>query len=289
MSSLRPIDLRFLDELVEFVRGRGYVLDFSDARFSEFFATELNVDIDDPIYAVAGSSKGNRLRHFLGKVDDVIAIRTLTALWEYRGEMLARTCMADPVPSSEGRFLTLIHRLSGGSTLPPGTRPTAPTDVQVLEEMRNELYGLRDLAPQPRGYAFEAFLKRMFDYYRLHAREAFRNTGEQIDGSFLLNSDVYLLEAKWTRSATGVEDLHAFHGKLDKAAWTRGLFVSFGGFTSVGLQAFGTAKRLICLEGRDLYEALGRQIPLPALLEAKVRRAAETGRPFVPIDELFKL
>jgi hypothetical protein len=125
--------------------------------------------------------------------------------------------------------------------------------------------------------------------YRLHAREAFRNTGEQVDGSFLRNSDVYLLEAKGTRSGTGVEDLHAFHGKLDKAAWTRGLFDSYEGFTPDGLKAFGTAKRLICLEGRDLYEALGRQIPLPALLEAKVRRAAETGRPCVPIDELFKL
>ena len=98
---------------------------------------------------------------------------------------------------------------------------------------------------------------------------------------------MYLLEAKWTRAAIGVEALHAFHGKLDKAAWTRGLFVSYGGFSGDGLQAFGAAKRLICVEGRDLYEAFGRSIPLPSLLEAKVRRAAETGRPFVSVDELF--
>ena len=38
MSSLRPIDFRLVEELVEFVRGRGCVLNFSDVTFSEFFA-----------------------------------------------------------------------------------------------------------------------------------------------------------------------------------------------------------------------------------------------------------
>jgi hypothetical protein len=46
------------------------VLDFSDSSFSEFFAAELDVDIDDPIYAEHGGSKGKRLRCFLQKVDD---------------------------------------------------------------------------------------------------------------------------------------------------------------------------------------------------------------------------
>ena len=42
--------------------------------------TELAADIDDPIDAAAGGSKGKRLRYFLGKVDGVIAIRTLQSL-----------------------------------------------------------------------------------------------------------------------------------------------------------------------------------------------------------------
>jgi hypothetical protein len=41
LSSLRTIDFRLIDELVDFVRGRGYVLNFSDPSFSEFFAQEL--------------------------------------------------------------------------------------------------------------------------------------------------------------------------------------------------------------------------------------------------------
>src|SRR5450432_727647 len=42
MSSLRVIDLGVVDDLVDFIRGRGYVLDFSDASFSQFFAAELD-------------------------------------------------------------------------------------------------------------------------------------------------------------------------------------------------------------------------------------------------------
>lgn len=120
------------------------------------------------------------------------------------------------------------------------------------------------------------------------AREPFRNVGEQIDGSFQLGDETYLLEAKWQAAPTGVADLHAFHGKLDqKAAWARGLFVSYNGFTEEGLTAFGQGKRLICMEGRDIYDALDRHIPIKDVLERKVRRAAETGRAFIPVRELF--
>ncbi len=84
MSSLRTIDLIVVDDLVDFIRGRGYVLDFSDHSFSQFFATELDVDIDDPAYSVNGGSKGKRLKCFLQKVDDRTALRTMKALWEVR-------------------------------------------------------------------------------------------------------------------------------------------------------------------------------------------------------------
>uniref|UniRef100_UPI003F27F2E4 hypothetical protein n=1 Tax=Rhizobium sp. F40D2 TaxID=3453141 RepID=UPI003F27F2E4 len=73
-----------MDDLVDFIRGQGFVLDFSDANFSDFFASELKINIDDPKYAVNGGSKGKRLRYFLQHCDDAIAVRTLSALWEHR-------------------------------------------------------------------------------------------------------------------------------------------------------------------------------------------------------------
>jgi restriction endonuclease Mrr len=112
--------------------------------------------------------------------------------------------------------------------------------------------------------------------------------GEQIDGSFQLANDTYLVEAKWQSALTGAADLHAFQGKIEqKAAWTRGLLISNSGFTEDGLVAFGRGKRVICMDGYDLYEALDREIPINRVLERKARRAAETGLPFARVRELF--
>lgn len=144
------------------------------------------------------------------------------------------------------------------------------------------------LAPHARGYAFEGFLKDLFNAFGLAAQEPFRLRGEQIDGSFLLGSNIYLLEAKWHGQPIGVAELHTFHGKIEqKAAWTRGLFVSNSGFTDDGLVAFGRGKRVICMDGLDLYEMLERELPLTHVLELKVRRAAETGCAFVRVRDLF--
>jgi hypothetical protein len=147
---------------------------------------------------------------------------------------------------------------------------------------------LSTLPPQARGFAFETFLKNLFDVYGLKPHEAFRNRGEQIDGSFILANETYLMEAKWESTPTGVADLHVFHGKLDqKAAWACGLFVSHAGFSEDGLVAWGRGKRVICMDGFDLYEMLQRGLPLDHVLDRKIRRAAETGMAFVRVRDLF--
>jgi restriction endonuclease Mrr len=131
-------------------------------------------------------------------------------------------------------------------------------------------------------------LRDLFNVFGLEAREPFRLKGEQIDGSFLLQGETYLVEAKWQDAPTGVADLHTFHGKLEqKAAWTRGLFVSNSGFTEDGLVAFGRGKRVVCMDGLDLFDTLSRELPLNHVLEKKVRRAAETGLPFARVRDLF--
>lgn len=67
-------------------------------------------------------------------------------------------------------------------------------------------------------YAFEAWLKEAFDCFGLEAREPCRHRGEQISGSFVLQGETYLVEAKWQSEQTGAADLHAFHGKVDQKA-----------------------------------------------------------------------
>ncbi|AMO94009.1 restriction endonuclease family protein [Collimonas fungivorans] len=288
MPNIRSIDMLFLEDL--FVMGGGYVLNFSDRTFSQFFTEELNCDIDDPAYAVNGGSKGKRLRCFLQAVDIPTVVRALKALWEYREAVRARDQQLDSVENADGRLLALINRLEGK---PDAAKPVSQVPVPAFDRprlilLKAELLALHQVAPQARGYAFEKLLRDIFNVYGLEAREPFRLRGEQIDGSFQLSNETYLLEAKWQGEQTGVADLHTFHGKLEqKAAWTRGLFISNSGFTEDGLAAFGRGKRVICMDGLDLHDTMHREIPLNHVLDRKVRRAAETGSPFARVRDLF--
>src|SRR5262245_32828547 len=81
MPNIRSMDMLFLDDVFEM--GGGYVLNFSDRTIAQFFAEELNIDFDQPIYAKNGTSKAKRLRCFLQTVDKSTVARTLKALWEY--------------------------------------------------------------------------------------------------------------------------------------------------------------------------------------------------------------
>jgi hypothetical protein len=81
---------------------------------------------------------------------------------------------------------------------------------------------------------------------------------------------------KWLNRKVSIAELHGFHGKIEqKAAWARGLFVSFGGFTNQGLDAFGSGKKLVCMEGREIKIALEREIGIDALIAMKVRRGRD--------------
>lgn len=288
MPNIRSIDMMFLDDLFEM--GGGYVLTFSNPTFTRFFADELNVDIDDPVYAENGTSKGRRLRCFLQKVDVPTGVRTLKALWEYREAVRQRAGKAESIENAHGRLLSLLNRLEGkpDAAQPAGQAPKPAFDRPKLLALQNTLISFAQLEPPARGYAFETLLRDLFNVFGLEAREPFRLKGEQIDGSFVLQGETYLVEAKWQNDKIGVADLHTFHGKLEqKAAWTRGLFVSNSGFTDEGLEAFGRGKRVICMDGLDLFDTLSRELPLNHVLDRKVRRAAETGLPFARVRDLF--
>jgi hypothetical protein len=288
MSSIKFIDMLLIDDLFD-MHG-GYVLDFSDRTFAEFFARELNIDIDDSLYRKDGTSKAKRLRCFLQTVDNPTTVCVLNALWEYREAIRARTGQEEKITNAHARLLDLIRRLEGrASPTSPSQRPSKLTaNSTLLHQLGLDLVALSKLEPHSRGYAFEKFLKELFDAYGLEAREAFRLRGEQIDGSFQLTNETYLLEAKWQSAPTGAEDLHAFNGKVEnKAAWARGLFISQSGFSEDGLHAFGRGKRLICMDGLDLYETLSRNLSLGEVLALKVRRAAETGVPFIRVRDLY--
>jgi hypothetical protein len=283
--------MRLIEDL--FGMGGGFVLDFSNKTFGAFFRDDIGVDIDKSAYSVEGTGKANRLRFFLKVSDQKTAIKVLEALWEYRETNRRRQGAQETYPNAEAEFTGLIERL-GGKRPKPAPTPTANAQPDpkiehlIAQALREKLLNVSRLAPQKRGYAYEAFLRELFGANGLAPRASFRLTGEQIDGSFELSGDTYLLEAKWEGRPIGVTELHSFHGKLEeKADWTRGLFVSNSGFSDEGLIAFGRAKRLVCMDGLDFNDMLDKALSFAEVIRRKARRAAESGQPFVRVRDLF--
>jgi len=222
----------------------------------------------------------------LRKEDTNTAIRVLNALWAYRETRRALMGQDEPVPNAHAQLLNLLNRIQGKSAQPAATPP--PTfEKPDYAGLMGKLMTLSGLDPQPRGYAFENFLKQVFGAFGLLPRGGFRTTGEQIDGSFVLAGETYLLEAKWQNAQTPAADLYAFQGKLRaRANWARGLFVSYSGFTQDGLTAYGRGGSVVCMDGLDLHDALLGEIPLSHVLEQKVRRSVETGEVFARVRDL---
>lgn len=166
-----------------------------------------------------------------------------------------------------------------------------PVSQKSLDTLKAELVKISDLDPLARGFAFEKFLKEFFALFGLSPRGAFRLVGEQIDGSFQIGTDVYLVEAKWHDKQTSIADLLVFREKVEsKATWSRGLFISYGGFTSDGLQAFskGRSTNIIGMTAQDIYFVLEGAISLVDAVNRKARRAAETGEFYTSVYELTR-
>lgn len=200
-------------------------------------------------------------------------------------ELLAKLSIKIPDLNDRG-FLDSLPSIIQPS---PSSHATASQISEAARsELKKELLRLSELAPHSRGRAFEVFLSKLFHAFNLKPRSAFSLVGEQIDGSFELNNDLYLLEAKWEAQKIGQAELLTFAGKVQsKAEWARGVFISNSGFTEVGLSAFGSGRRtnIICVDGLDLYQIV-ESLSLVKVLEAKIRLAAETNQAYVPVREL---
>ena len=182
------------------------------------------------------------------------------------------------------KFLDGLPRKSGANA-----QQKPEVRAEEVQRLNQALVGLAQLKGQGRGFAFEKFLNELFAVFNLAPRGSFRLVGEQIDGSFELDSAVYLLEAKWQDPPVGLGELLTFAGKVGgKATWSRGLIVSYSGYSNDGLEAFGRgrATSIICMDGLDLHEVLSGKLDLKEVLRRKARRASETNAAFVRVRDL---
>ncbi|MBB5064918.1 TOPRIM nucleotidyl transferase/hydrolase domain-containing protein [Granulicella mallensis] len=142
-------------------------------------------------------------------------------------------------------------------------------------------------AKRKRGFAFERLLKKLFTLDDLDPRGGYRPEGEQIDGSIYLDGRVYLLEAKWHAEPLPASTLYQFKGKVDgKLAGTLGIFISMSGYAEDAIDALTLGKGLnvILLDSKDVDAAISRGFGIKKVLKLKLRKAAEEGAIYFPLE-----
>ena len=278
MANMDFIERGYFEQL--FNMGSGYVLDFTNREFQEFVYEKIQIDV----YArYPGLSKGKILPSIIAEHDNVTVGKLLQEFMRY---MQAKGLVTDEVRDTFTKCAEIGNRLIGKKFPPKQSRPTpsvkpiSPTiDYNMFLKELVDISNCSD-TPQSRGYALERYLNKLFEAHGLEPRGSFKIVGEQIDGSFLLYKEVYLLEAKWTNKKIDKGDLVIFNEKVSsKSGFTRGLFISYAGFTDEALATFshGRTVNTILMTVQDLSIALERKLDLTSVLWKKVRALAEEG------------
>ena len=138
MADLKRSEIKAIENAMAFPRGFGYVLDFSDRTFDEYFQDEFGVEIYSEQFNTHGSSKRNRLLSYLHQADNSSALRVLRSLWDLREGLLSEhegtLGVEDAVKDGEP-LRKVIERLQGDldSVTTDGIRKFTPD--RTLEEL----------------------------------------------------------------------------------------------------------------------------------------------------------
>jgi hypothetical protein len=292
MSDLTFLEKRKLEQT--FGMSSGWVLDFSNRTFAEFFIDYMSIDIYNSRYDNASNSKANRLRAFWQREDNATVGKLINHLLDYSE--------SDGALEAASRLIAL--RLLSGSAAPhtvtstPLKAPSSENVVSVQHPLSKELAKLREdfscLAVEndrnKAGLALEQLLNRLFAISQLKPRLPFRVVGEQIDGSFELDGEIYLLESKWEKEPLPEAPLLVFRGKIEgKSPFTRGIFIALNDISLPARDAItrGKSPSFFVVNGHDLMMILSEVITLTDFLRRRFRLLAEEGRVCVPFSELI--
>ena len=143
---------------------------------------------------------------------------------------------------------------------------------------------------QRAGLSLEELLNKLFESGGLEPRRPFKLVGEQIDGSFVLDYENYLLEAKWERDALPAAPLMVFREKVTgKSQHTRGVFLAMNGITEEAKAAIVCGKQptFFVITGHDLMMVLEGALAVDEFLRQRQRLLADEGAMFVPFADLY--
>lgn len=283
MSNLSIVEKRKFEQFLGMESG--YVLDFSNRTFAEFVRDSTGKEIYDVRYDYESGSKANRLRAFWQKEENHVVGKLMSDMLDYAG--------------GEGSQFE-VCRLIVARLLQNGSSPVVNSSFRGFEASQRRSQELRRLkenflrlaVQQDRslaGLGLEKLLNELFELFELRPRQPFRVAGEQIDGSFELDGQIYLLESKWEKNALREADLLVFRGKIEgKSTFTRGVFIALNDISASAREAItrGKAPSFFVMNGHDLLMILSEAMALTEFLRKRVRLLAEEGCVCVSFSEL---
>jgi len=279
MANLDFIEKDLINSLLN---SGGYVLNFTNKTFQSFVYEKIQVDVYTKYDSL---SKGKMLYAILNDFDDITVGKLLLEFLRY---MQYNEMITEENRNKFTKCAEIGNRLIGKTVhikTPSSKNTSEPSPITSVIDFGKYLKELQELAnksdtPQERGFAFEKYLKSLFDAFSLQPRESFRTTGEQIDGSFMLRDECYLLEAKWTSKPIDKGQLVIFNEKVSsRSGFTRGLFISFSNFSDEAIKSFANGRiiKIILMTVQELAIVLSKQQNLETVLLQKVRALAEEG------------
>lgn len=291
MSSLTNLEKRKFEQLLGM--GGGYVLNFSNSSFAEFVIDSTGLNIYDSRYDYGSGSKANRLRGFWRQEGDSVVGKLMSEMLDYgveNGSFTDKDALFESCRRIVARLLQDSPVVEAQTDSKHMERSAEQQRSQELSQLKEEFLRLAAESDRNKaGLALEKLLNQLFGLFELQPRQGFRITGEQIDGSFELDGDIYLLEAKWEKAALPEAELLIFRGKIEgKSTFTRGVFIAFNDVTSEAQDAItrGKAPSFFIMNGHDLVMVLCGAMTLVDFLRARRRLLAEEGRVCVPFSEL---
>jgi len=192
MVDLKPAEMRVIDDA--FQMHEGYVLNFFDRTFAEYFDAEFGINIYDEKYAFNGTSKAKRLRAFIKAEDEYTVSIVLRKLWEYAEGLPKREPNSwEPMVVEKDvktPLFDLLNRIEGGGALPRTDALERFKADETLEELISAIE--RDIQANKPAAALD----------RLH--------------TYCMKKFAHLLE-KRGESCTREDPLHSRFGKYIKA------------------------------------------------------------------------
>lgn len=276
MAHLSFSDKQLIESVFEM--SQGYVINFRNREFEEF----MNDVVQYNIYAkYPGLSKAKMFREFLKDESETYVGKVIILLINHMND---NNLIPTHKKEKADKLYEIGKKLLGKSNVKSTDRKVNQNVKQSLdvdyERFNASLLELERISnSQTRGYAFEKYLNGLFNSFGLDPHASYRTEYNQIDGSFILDGNTVLIEAKYRNNSIPKDDLILFTQKIElKSHFARGLFITYSLVDNKAIDYFtDRSSRFVVLTVEELYIMCLNKISLINVLQNKFRFLDERG------------